>query len=383
MASITIYLRKDHTPKDNLYPVCIKVRSGKLVKVIPTGWKIKETQWNDQEKVVIKHEDKAAINSKISEIVSEWRMKINDALLHNTPFDLTKDNKKSSYTFTDYLLLRADQYKALNQAEPEFKIRWIVKELNLKFGPLQFKDINTDMLRTYHAYLKTKNKPNTIHKRFSTLRQLFNNAVNEGVYIGANPFTLFKVNKVPVLKEKLSVEEIQAIEKVNLKGGAAVARDMFLLAYYCKGIRYENCVTLQRKNIRQGRIYIKTVKSERDLSILIHPKLQGILDRYKGKDFVFPYLETMPDEKDKRRVLGVINVTVNRDLKLVAAAAGIDKTLTFHLSRHAIAYHLKQSGVDVAAISDILGHSNPSITQVYLKALDDSALDSEMDKVYK
>lgn len=45
--------------------------------------------------------------------------------------------------------------------------------------------------------------------------------------------------------------------------------------------------------------------------------------------------------------------------------------------------HLKQKGVEMAAIKDILGHSDTATTERYLQALDDEMLDSEMDKVYK
>lgn len=245
---------------------------------------------------------------------------------------------------------------------------------------MAFDDITADVLRKYHAFLLKSHSTNTIHKRFATLRQLFTNAVNEGVYVGANPFISFKVKTVPVRKEKLTTGEIKAMEDVNLKGAVDLARDIFLFSYYCKGIRFENVALLQRKDIRDGRIYVRTNKGNKFISIAIHDKLQAILNKYKG-NFVFGLVDEIPE--NKRAVLDGLNVVINRNLKIVAAAAGIEKNVSIHIARHSLAMHLKQKGVDMAAIKDILGHSDTATTERYLQALDDEILDSEMDKVYK
>jgi integrase/recombinase XerD len=53
----------------------------------------------------------------------------------------------------------------------------------------------------------------------------------------------------------------------------------------------------------------------------------------------------------------------------------IETNLTSYVARHTFANSLKQLGVATDIISEALGHQNPSVTQVYLKDLDDSVVD--------
>ncbi len=69
----------------------------------------------------------------------------------------------------------------------------------------------------------------------------------------------------------------------------------------------------------------------------------------------------------------------NRDLKEIAAACGIEKTLTSYVARHSFANCLKQKGVPTDVISESLGHQNIAVTQAYLKELDSSVLDKAVE----
>ena len=79
-----------------------------------------------------------------------------------------------------------------------------------------------------------------------------------------------------------------------------------------------------------------------------------LIERYKGlaeDDFVFP----MPS-----------NGTCNDHLKKIAAACGINKEVTFHLSRHSFATTVYLcNGGTIEALSKILGHKHISTTQIY------------------
>ena len=57
---------------------------------------------------------------------------------------------------------------------------------------------------------------------------------------------------------------------------------------------------------------------------------------------------------------------------------GLDKTFTPHALRHSFASHLLMNGVDLRTLQNMLGHSNLSTTQHYLKITNKFA-----EKVYK
>src|SRR5204863_4403709 len=71
-------------------------------------------------------------------------------------------------------------------------------------------------------------------------------------------------------------------------------------------------------------------------------------------------------------VLVFANSTGNRDtyildrLKKICAKAGI-RSSTVHALRHSFGAHLRMAGVNLADISDLLGHKDLATTQIYAK----------------
>lgn len=56
-------------------------------------------------------------------------------------------------------------------------------------------------------------------------------------------------------------------------------------------------------------------------------------------------------------------------LRKKAAKAGMDRRITPHSLRHALATEMVQEGHDLVIVQHALGHANPSTTDVYLKTL--------------
>lgn len=65
------------------------------------------------------------------------------------------------------------------------------------------------------------------------------------------------------------------------------------------------------------------------------------------------------------------NQRMNSYLKEVADICGINKNLTFHLSRHTFATTVTlTNGVPIESVSKMLGHTNIKTTQLYAKIVD-------------
>ena len=56
----------------------------------------------------------------------------------------------------------------------------------------------------------------------------------------------------------------------------------------------------------------------------------------------------------------------------------ISDNLTTYVSRHSFATILKRSGVDIALISELMGHSDLTTTQIYLDSFDEEQINTAM-----
>ncbi len=83
-----------------------------------------------------------------------------------------------------------------------------------------------------------------------------------------------------------------------------------------------------------------------------------------------------------RKKISSKNVIANRYLKKIAQRAGIQASISFHVSRHSFAHYALKKGMDLYAISKALGHSDLKITETYLKSFDEELLDNSMNKLF-
>lgn len=386
MATARPILDTRYKGKDNTFPVIVRLRHLTQVRDLATTWKIEEKYWKGSE-VSAKHPDATVINHRISELIAQAKNYYAQCQLQGRKIDLKLfGTGRQTHSFIGYLKAREAHYRDKQMVIMYRKVARLSKELTTCFGrEMYFEDITGEALRKYDSYLVTaENNETTRHKKFKMLREFYETAISEGLALAPNPFRNYKINVLPVKKEKLSLAEFKALEDLKLKPGALkLARDLFLFSYYAKGARFENCVTLRRDEVRDGRINFRTNKGKKYLSVKIHDRLQVLLDQYKAGKFVFPYIvEVKTDPEEYVAQIGTLNATVNRNLKKAAAFAGIEKPVSFHIARHTFAFHLKHTSDNIHVIKDALGHSDTRTTEIYLDNLDDEVLDKEMDKLY-
>lgn len=407
MATVKPFLDVSHMAKDGRCQIIVRVRHGKDLRDIGTGWKIEEKYW-EKERVTNKHPDARLINSQIDHLVGQAKQYFAECQLHNKPIRLDLiGRQRQSYSFNEYLIHRAKQYVANEQYTMEAKVRRFDREFRvfntpgltfddllederlkrpLRGNELYFDDLTTDLMRNYDAFLIGQgNGNNTRHKKFEFLGKFYTDAVADGKATAPNPFKNYKVPAKPVRKDKLTDDEVRAMEDLRLQPGAVNdARNLWLFSYYCKGNRFETCITCRRDMIVGGRVVFKMNKGEKFVSVKIHSRLQDIIDQYPGKgQYLFPFVKELPTgKKEYKKKIGSLNVVVNRNLKIAADLAGVKTKLTFHIARHTFATHLQEVTDKIHVIKEALGHSRISTTEIYLKALGDERLDKDMDKLY-
>jgi integrase len=273
------------------------------------------------------------------------------------------------------------------------KYRTIINSLKefVNKSELYFDEIDSDFLSRYQVFLKNEEcKQTTIHGYVGRIRSLFNKAIQRGfLEPGSTPFSNYKIKQGKPSKERLSMEEIIKIEKLNIVENSLLGcvKDAFLFAFYNAGIRISDILLMTWDNIQDGRLVYTMYKTNRLHSLVLKEKPLEILEKYKGKTekHIFPFLSDRFDYSDPMFLHNQIvskTALINKYLKEIAKKAGISKSITTHTARHSFADIARQKTDNIYNLSKTLGHSSIKVTEAYLASFDENAVDDTLDSVF-
>lgn len=214
------------------------------------------------------------------------------------------------------------------------------------------------LMNDYVTYKKTKLTNGTVDNYLRCLKAAFNVAVEEGI-MPTNPMLALDrshLKGTTYEREFLSVEEVKKLidtpcRRPDIKGA-------FLFSCFC-GLRISDVRSLQWKHVvtAGGKMYLKITqfKTRRPLSIPLSRQALRWMPERGGAvedEYIFPPLSK--------------NMTVLDDW---AKEAGINKHITFHVSRHTFATMELTMGADIYTTSKLLGHTSVATTQIYAKVI--------------
>lgn len=214
------------------------------------------------------------------------------------------------------------------------------------------------LMNDYVTYKKTKLTNGTVDNYLRCLKAAFNVAVEEGI-MPTNPMLALDrshLKGTTYEREFLSVEEVKKLidtpcRRPDIKGA-------FLFSCFC-GLRISDVRSLQWKHVVTAgeKMYLKITqfKTRRPLSIPLSRQALRWMPERGGAvedEYIFPPLSK--------------NMTVLDDW---AKEAGINKHVTFHVSRHTFATMELTMGADIYTTSKLLGHTSVATTQIYAKVI--------------
>jgi len=255
---------------------------------------------------------------------------------------------------------------------------------------IPFSHIDIEFLKGYEKWLRQKGcMETTISLFFRTLRSVYNKAiVAKHAKRTSYPFDDFKVSKFNVKTEKRAVTKEVIIEIMNLDlSGKSeylnFSRDIFIFSYLCGGINMTDIANLKQSNIVKDRLIYSRQKTGKKISISLSDKAKEIIQKYTDKcsnDYIFPFLNDNVHKTEAQRYRRRKKVlrNVNANLRIIAKMLNIETNLTSYVARHSYATVLKRSGVNVALISETLGHSDMKTTQIYLDSFENSQIDEAL-----
>ncbi len=161
---------------------------------------------------------------------------------------------------------------------------------------------------------------------------------------------------------------------------------MFVFAAYTGGVRVSDMLQLKWKDFDGTNLNITMRKTGGQISVKVPNKALDILKKYQAANpsknsYIFPELDenlNLNDARELDSALSSATAHINKNLKTIAAKAGINKKLSFHISRHTWATRALRKGISIDKVSKLMGHSNLKDTQIYAKIVS-SELDKAMD----
>jgi integrase len=398
--SINVICRKDKMYKNNTAPIHVRFTLNRQTRYVSTGVAISPNDWNfDEQRINPSLSHLKEAQYKIDTVLSEYERKIIrlEALEIAVTFDtlFETNGRRVAITVEDGFRNEIARLEALGKYSSAVKHKSALLALNsYKSTKIALEAVDMDYLKGFELFLRERrNNDNSIATRFAIFKAIYNKAVKEGHIVPKqNPFVQYKVGSLwtKTRKRAIDKDDIRKIAELeiphNYKSSyKQLARDMFLFSYLTAGMNFCDIARLRYRDVMKGRVYYSRHKTQKLLSCRLSEQADGIIERYttpshNPEDYIFPILDRAVHITDRQIFHRIVKVLrkVNSALKDIGGDVGLLFPLTTYVARHTYATVLKRSGVNIAIISESLGHSDLATTQIYLDSFENSQIDEAM-----
>lgn len=349
---------KGVSSRENLGLLQIVIRLNKTSrrKYISTGIRLFRHQFSDKKGFTcINHENAKAITSNAWDIYNKIEEYcLSDKCQKWDDIDKWNKNDFDSLSIINFI---ESSMRAKNMEYNTLKAHITLVNKLFDFNKIKtFYDLNYSNILEFDHYMKDKDLSYvTINKMHTLFKMYIKEAINKE-YIIKNPYNNFTPSKAknndPVF---LTVEEIDKIKKVvPLNEKIEKVKDLFIFQCYT-GLSYVDLSRFSKNDITEidGYKAIRSSRKKTDESFvtLFLPDAENIAEKY---GYNLPKIS---------------NQKYNDYLKLLSAAANINKNVTTHTGRHTFATYLLNKGIPIETVARTLGHSNLKQTQHYARLL--------------
>lgn len=252
------------------------------------------------------------------------------------------------------------------------KVQEFLRHKNIQ--QIAISDVDASFCRSFIRFLSSaKNSVCTVNERIIKQgcahhhQAVFNGALNRAVRLGLLPANPMKsLDRRERIQPSTEEREYLTIDELRTLMATPCTSDQIKKAFVFScftGLRLSDVRTLTWKMVR---------KSPDGSSLSAH-----VVMRKTRKPNIIPLsqealncLQPKADPDEPIFGLPAGYATVNYHIKKWVRAAGIDKTISYHCSRHTFATMMLTLGADVYTTSKLLGHSDVATTAIYAKIVD-------------
>jgi integrase/recombinase XerD len=232
-----------------------------------------------------------------------------------------------------------------------------VIQLNDYYDKQPLSKLSSEQIREYLLHLKNKPlAPNTYNVQIYALRFFYCVTLRQ-------PLRKLDLPTTKVTYKLPSILSVDEVKRIIQSTGNSKHRAL-LITIYGAGLRVSEAVNLRINDIDGERktLHIRCGKGGKDRYVILSPVVyQALKEHWRAcrfEDFVFPH------HQNAHRPLST--ATAATIFKTAKAIADIKKDGGIHSMRHAFATHLLESGADIFAIKELLGHASIHSTVRYL-----------------
>lgn len=246
-----------------------------------------------------------------------------------------------------------------------------------KVSDIALKELAPAFITDFELFLRTEKNhcTNTIWSYMMPFKRIIYMSINNG-WLQRDPFYAYSITKEETKRGFLSKEEIKMlIEGSFKKKSYELIRDLFIFCCFT-GLSWTDMANLTKENLQtsfDGHLWIKTNRqktgTETSLRLLEVPL--RIIKKYEGcsEDGKLLPVPCYPNCKN--------------GIKVIAKKCGIEKNVTWHMSRHSFATTVCLSNdMPIETLSKMLGHRSIRTTQIYAKITAEK-VSNDMEKLSK
>jgi|WetSurMetagenome_2_1015567.scaffolds.fasta_scaffold14561_2 integrase len=247
---------------------------------------------------------------------------------------------------------------------------------------LDFESIDLKFEEKFRDYLiNQKNlNNNTIAKIFKVIKVFMNHALETGKTKSVD-FMKFKAREFEGDIVFLTWEELMRLYNKEDFSSESLKRIRDIFCFGCfTGLRFSDIMNLKCENIRNGTIYINTIKNKKSSIIPLNKYSETIVNRYLNDEregFLFPKISNQK-MNDYLKDLGK-EAEFNDKITLVNFKGSVrnDETwpkyelLSTHVARKTFITNALDRGMPSEVIMDITGHASHKVFKRYYKIIDD------------
>jgi len=254
-----------------------------------------------------------------------------------------------------------------------------LEQLSSFLGVTALPEVDHQTLRRFIAHLMQMNvKKSSIARKLSAVRAFFTYLNREGL-LASNPARLVatprREQRLPsVLTADDAIRLVESPRTADPEHVSSMLRDRAVLeTLYSTGIRASELIGMNREDIdRNDNLVRIRGKGRKERIVPIGAKALDAIASYLGSLTAKPETTAVFLGPSGKRLTVR---TVQRILENHRKHLGLQQKASPHTLRHSFATHLLESGADLRAIQELLGHASLSTTQRYTHVNLDSLME--------